>query len=472
MENENYSLERAQGEKVDFKFRILKDAEQRRLLMEKLEELVDKIITGGYKNIIFLDKSARPLFTLFHDLWSKKYKDEIFPQTNFINIGREITERLETKHGHESWEDIARDKDKHKKEEYRRWVESLSGDTVMEVIGEEEKERVREEYHFLANAPKGSKVAIIHEIDVSGSSTIIAQKILNNIFPDLIFEPLVLKTADDKSDLFRQEGGFMDYFSPPWRTQEDDDNYGIVGVVDDENTPLTVKPTREFSLEERLRVGHDAKIAKYKKEFEDGWKESREGDLWEKTLGKIRKIEEFSIDNIKLDGDSTLVEKAKIIAQEFITQKMSPILDEAKLHLSYLKNIDVLNEENYSKIAESCEELRKLGERLAGERTTYWVLVEDFIRKNQLSWGIRDNLRDIVDTILSALDDVNEIKSADEYNYNFFPVSKMREADLNASYHKKRREIIKDKDYQDLIYKFRDELHHVVEEYWNNKPQS
>jgi hypothetical protein len=472
MENKKYNLERAREEKVDFKFGIFKDAEQRKLLMERVEELVDKIKTGGYENIIFLDKSARPLFTLFHDFWSKKYKDEIFPQTNFINIGRKITERLETKYNHESWEDITKDKDEHKKKEYMRWVESLSGETVMEFIGEKEKERVREEYHFLANAPKGSKVAIIQEIDVSGSSTIIAQKILNNIFPDLIFEPLVLKTADDKSDLFRRKGGFMDYFSPPWRTQEDDDNYGIVGVVDDKNTPLTAKPTREFSLEERLSVGHDTKITKYKEEFEDAWNEIKQEDLLEKTLDKIKKIEEFRLDGAKFDGDSMLVEKATVIAQEYMAQRMLPLLEEAKPYLNYLKNIDIVNEENYSEVVENFEKLRKIGEKLGGNRTTYWVSVRDFIRKNQLPWEIVESLMDIVDKILKTVDDINEIKGGradDYYKFNFFPVWKLFYANLSSSYHKKRREIIKDKDYQDLINKFRDELHHVVEEYWGDE---
>ena len=77
----------------------------------------------------------------------------------------------------------------------------------------------------------------------------------------------------------------------------------------------------------------------------------------------------------------------------------------------------------------------------------------------------------MVDKILRTIDDINEIKSTRDYGYNFL-VSKMREADLNSSYHKKRREIIKDKDYQALVNKFRSELHHVVDEYWGNKPKS
>lgn len=475
MENEKYNLEKVQREKIDFKFGILEDAEQRRLLMEKVEGLVDNIKTSGYENIVFLDKSARPLFTLFHDLWSKKYKDENFPQTNFVNIGREITEGLEAKYNHESWEDVARDKDEHKKEEYRRWVESLSEETVMEFIGEKEKERVREEYHFLADAPKGSKVAIIQEIDVSGSSTALAQKILKNIFPDLIFEPLVLKTADDKSDFFRREGGFMDYFSPPWRAQEDDDNYGIVGVVDDKNTPLTARPTRKFSVEERLSVGHDAKIAGYKKEFEDAWNEIKQEDLLEKVLEKIKKIEEFRLDGATFDGDSMLVEKAIVIAQEYMAQRMLPLFEEAKPYLNYLKNIDIVNEENYSEVVENFEKLRKIGEKLGGNRTTYWVSVHDFIRKNQLPWEIERGLTDIVDKMLRTVDEINETKGRkadDYYKYDFFPVWKIFYANLNSSHHEKRREIIKDRDYQDVIKKFRDELHHAVEEYWGDKPQS
>jgi len=475
MENRKYNLEKAQNQeekKIEFKFEVFDDDEQRKLLMEKVEEMVDRIKTEGYSNIVFLDKSARPLFTLCHDLYSKKYKDDKFPQANFINIGREITEKLEKKYSHKSWEDVARDEDEHKKEEYRGWVEGLSGNAIMEIIGEREKQRVAKEYDYLAKASKNSKIAIVQEIDVSGSSTMIARKILKDIFPDLNFESLVLKTANDASDLFRREGGFLDYFSPPWRTQEDDDNYGIVGVVDDESTPLTAKPTREFSLEERLSVGHDTKITKYKKEFEDAWNKIKQEDLLEKALDKIKRIEEFRIDGTGLDGDSMLVEKAIVIAQEYIAQRMLPLLEEAKPYLNYLKNIDIVNEDNYSEVVENFEKLRKIGEELGGDRTTYWVSVHDFIRKNQLPWEIERGLTDIVDKILGTVDNIDETKvgRADNYyKYNFFPVWKIFYANLNSSYHKKRREIIKDKDYQDLINKFRDELHHVVDEYWGNK---
>jgi hypothetical protein len=63
-----------------FKFEMFTDHEQRRLLGEAADELVEHVAVvekQGLEDpkkrvVVFLDKSARPLSTLFREMWSLK----------------------------------------------------------------------------------------------------------------------------------------------------------------------------------------------------------------------------------------------------------------------------------------------------------------------------------------------------------------------------------------------------------------
>ena len=140
------SQENPEQEQADFEFKILNDPEQRKLLMERVNTMVEIIEQDKYTNVIFLDKSARPLSTLCLDLWRKKFPDKKFPKINFMNIGREISNELSKKQGKMTIEDA---ESQGKIDEHKNWIRDVSPEEIIDAIGEEEIKRVKNSYKYL-----------------------------------------------------------------------------------------------------------------------------------------------------------------------------------------------------------------------------------------------------------------------------------------------------------------------------------
>jgi hypoxanthine phosphoribosyltransferase len=469
-----------QKSEYNFKFEIINDTEQRRLLMEKVESLVDQIKAEQITNVVFLDKSARPISVLCRDLWHKKYPDDDFPKTNFINIGREITERLEKKYGKKSWEDL-RFSNKGKIEKHKKWIEDMSADKITEAIGEEEKQRIQDEYHHLAEAPSGTKVLLVEEIAISGESMIIAQKVLKDIFPSLVFEPFTLAENTLGNKLFFKEALF-DYFNPPWRKQKNELQYGITGVVDDQEKPLTAKPTRKQPLQERLdAVG--AEIATKYKEIQDVWMEKGHQSL-ERIAEKLETIKNFTIKN--QGKDRRAAHLATNIAQEYFQQSIYPLAQKAEPLVAQLRAIDAIVDNNYPKVIGILRQLqvieRKFG-KVEGEINRYetqrWSngrvdigLVDTLIEDHHIPDAMAAKIRPILEKNFEKMQDI----FPHSVGAGWFDLLDAGTGDVlsyqrNIDNLRQLQERMQSMDYDALVKKFREELHQVVEEYWRKDKQ-
>ena len=148
-------------------FHFFPNKEQRMLLGKAVEDLIDEVKISsqdGVPNVIFLDNSARPLSTIFLDLWVKKYPGEKKPNISFLNIGRELIKNNSEKDGD--------GKDKFQMEE--------------DILKEEVK-RVKKQYLYLKKAPSGSVITIADDVESFGFSKDASLKILKEAFPDLEF---------------------------------------------------------------------------------------------------------------------------------------------------------------------------------------------------------------------------------------------------------------------------------------------
>ena len=88
------SPERLPQESNNFEFKYMPDSEQRRLLAKRTLELINLIDQQQVGNLFFLDKSARPLVTVFQDFWKKTHPNMPLPEIGFMQIGSETKERV------------------------------------------------------------------------------------------------------------------------------------------------------------------------------------------------------------------------------------------------------------------------------------------------------------------------------------------------------------------------------------------
>lgn len=236
------------------KFEILTDLGQRKLLAERVMDLVDAVKNKSIRNMVFLDKSSRPINVLFLDLWRRANLYAEIPKINFINVGKETSKKMAEILGKEMQHpDYIGDED------YQRWINNVDPQKVIEAFGGEEIERLRKEYRYLNEAPKGTTILLVEEYTNTGESLAWAKKIMGIAFPDLQFEGHSLSQQGDA--LFETEGRIGKQYQPPWRKFEHEKEYGAIGVVDSKKDKLTAEPTRNFTPEDRRRA-----IEKYIKE--------------------------------------------------------------------------------------------------------------------------------------------------------------------------------------------------------------
>lgn len=217
---------------VEFKY--LKDPHQRFLLGQAVENIVDSVASISEKkkskrqNIVFLDKSARPLSTYFLNIWKKKFPDKISPNISFLNVGRELK---------------SRDNE----------APAIESQKIKDEI-----KRLKKEYSFLKKASKGDRVLIIDDIESSGFTKTTVLKILKKAFPDLNFQYKSLVVSRNNTNkkslgLFDNKierspvyprGGIKTY--PSWSklvlsSPDHKDIFSLSGVVDSKLS-LTSKP--------------------------------------------------------------------------------------------------------------------------------------------------------------------------------------------------------------------------------------
>ena len=219
-------------------FSILNDPEQRKLLAEKVMELVEQVSNENIKNLVYLDKSARPISTLFIDLWKKRYPDKELPLINFINVGTETGAMFKEKLGDDYMSRSYTDDKRHDE-----FLKNLSDNKILEVVGEDKVKEIKDKYSYLSLAKDGTIVQLVEEYSNTGESMSLAKRILETAFPKLRFVKYSLQEQEGEDD---KEGGLSLFevwrdpddkekgtkYEPPWRHIKSDKDYGITGVVD------------------------------------------------------------------------------------------------------------------------------------------------------------------------------------------------------------------------------------------------
>lgn len=224
------------------RFVFMTDPEQRYLLAERVDELIHRVDVSNHRELpyprehfraeeqepithmVFLDRSARPIATLFLDLWKKKHPDIPRPEISFFNIGTEVVDRIRACITGVDSPDEQLDYD----------LYHLTYNQLKRVFGEAEVERIRSQYRFLNETPEGSHVQIVDEYGVSGRSVLAAWKILQLLFPHLHINYQGYYIAPRHGELFKKiSPNGLEEYDAPWRTHSrEHPTVHVTGVVD------------------------------------------------------------------------------------------------------------------------------------------------------------------------------------------------------------------------------------------------
>lgn len=167
-----------QSKKTRFEYKIMTEKWTRKEIAIRMHQIINEIHQNNVSTVIFLDKSARPLNTLFLALWSLQFPDISHPKINFFNIGREITD---TAYGYAMNSRLK-----------TPMVNILEGSNIKDsendlgdVLGHNQVNMIRQSYQYLNDLPSGSKIAVIDDWSQSGLTLDAAYQLLRVLFPGL-----------------------------------------------------------------------------------------------------------------------------------------------------------------------------------------------------------------------------------------------------------------------------------------------
>lgn len=250
--------------KLLFKYEVLNNPEQRRILYERVKELVEVVEKHKYKGLVFLDQSARPIAQLYRLVKHKIYPESrINPAVSFIQVGRETTWNVADWYIHNIDEDIEQET----KESYKRYgikvgdeewphlirsqARGYAEDDVtdnptrfLKAVGSEAIEDIRKQQLNLQKMAVGSRILIVDEFSISGTSLQAAKLLLEAAFPDLDFDIVAFsnermpyamskdKYGMEPDPLFYIEDEGPGHYGAPWSTHGTSMVEGVVGVIE------------------------------------------------------------------------------------------------------------------------------------------------------------------------------------------------------------------------------------------------
>lgn len=165
-------------------YKVITNPEQREIIKRRAIEMVEA--ANGCETVIFLDKTARPLSTLFCDLWSTIYPEKSMPVVRFANIGREKRQVLE---------DFNQRRDLFKHDLLKLFN---SKSDLERIYGEG---NIAELEAIIASGKAGKRL-IVDEIEGSGLTMMIAKKILQTIDPQGGYSSFIFLESDKDIESF------------------------------------------------------------------------------------------------------------------------------------------------------------------------------------------------------------------------------------------------------------------------------
>jgi len=440
------------AEEPSFQYEIMKDPEQRMLLAQSVDRLLDDTKrtihthTEGKDTIekesapcfVFLDKSARPVSTLFLDLWKKKFPEYPSPDVRFINVGKETAERFKNILGNDyiklpsPWESNFN-------EEYHKLktvIESISPEKIKtEIMTEQEVE-------LLKKIGEGRKeLVLVEEYTETGESLLWAKKLLRSVNSDLMVSSKSLATHKDKLfELARGNGG-ESIHTPPWRKIATDAEYGITGVIDSASLfaePWHAHKDDSHSNEVKtLRSQKEAHLNQFIKHFHDAWTEENSKNLMMRLkdlqdgLGKLSLKDTDDQENREILKQAVhgIIVSVNVVQEMVAYTDIHPEADTTRLLFDTARSF-------VGAIKSAQTELNKINSVTDQDFFDLLSTSSSFFRKISTNFGKRE-----------SLDEINE-----------------NEAEIQ--------EFLRGENLARSVRGLRNEMHAIADEYWQGKEDS
>lgn len=281
-------------------FRYLAKPEERQELARRVAELVRKVQEEQVDQLIFLDKSSRPLVTLFSDLWENASPGKPKPPISFLNIGKETAEVFNVEEVSPDFRSpLYRGDDNF--EGTMAQVASPEDLTTLLNIPPEVIKETRKRYRYLQEADTQAaagtpiRVLVVDEHIITGETLTFAQKVIQGLFPHLTIETYPISSDEDPvfaSQLTK---------NVPWHSEvPDTPRHGVSGVID----PQVIDPSsRSFTAAASHHMTDEIREAPFKKALAASEEEQKKAlDTLEKTSEQIEEdIAQFREEHKEFD---------------------------------------------------------------------------------------------------------------------------------------------------------------------------
>jgi len=434
------------------KFKVLADKEQRGLLAERVDQLVQKVATGQVENLVFLDKSARPVATLFLDLWRKEFPDKEAPHINFMNIGSEVGVSLEKELGRENYKSPDNPDDK----EYSEWLNNLDAAPLIAAAGGQEQfELLKARYKDLASLKEGAEVLIVDEYMQTGESARLAQKIIKTAFPQV---NVSAETLAQENPAAEKKGKAL-FFNPikggmgagsykaPWSMRRGADwlkYYGTTGVVDPTEQQLTANSIAKTDIES------------LKKKIEG---EIREVD--EQGVKDFEYVRGMLSDKVSPQIDKLLKQDQPIVA-EFAAEHFNVCLEVMQATIRTMQNAPL---KDLPDLMIQCGRAVKEFKKKFDETSAAKIAV--YINEKNVPYPERDKAERSLKKYKNRLLDLNDYLSLDNFDItgNEFTSTFERKQELLQTQREVENPELR-KELQRKANELRGEMHALADEYW------
>jgi len=153
------------------------DEKMRVAYIRRTDVLIEKILKEDCDTVIYLDKSARPIYMMVREMWDIFAPDKPKPDTKFANVDAHYWL-------HDS--------------EARPEIHEVEAMAIPQSVIEELQNAFKNEFYQKdeygdvllndSNQPIGKKVLIVDEISVTGTSLLLAKKMFEAAFPGVVFD--------------------------------------------------------------------------------------------------------------------------------------------------------------------------------------------------------------------------------------------------------------------------------------------
>lgn len=230
-------------QRPSYEYRWMLEPAQRKMLAERMVDIAHELEENQTEAVIFLDKSARPLSTLFKDIWEKMHEKtgQKPPAIFFMQIGNETNKYIEDKIYQSHPELFHKHSDLPSDErgfflfyDIKQWP----AQKIVDLFEPQEIKRMRQTYPGLQ---KVSRVAIIDDTEANGDTLFVAKKLAQGLFPNIKEIDARALAYIDHDLLFHDASKKIGWFDASWRHSQKSLE-GKTGVTDGEAGKLTATP--------------------------------------------------------------------------------------------------------------------------------------------------------------------------------------------------------------------------------------